>query len=100
MTDPEQPEVRRNEREQTIQRRERISESGSQDMYCIKSFSLFCSMSRNANSWSSTTERQQVFHLFFLELVSVGRLLLFMLKPVMSPSSSPLALPSVQGLDR
>lgn len=63
---------------------------GSQDMYCIKSLSLFCSRSRNANVKSSTTERQQVFHLFFLELVSVMSL----------SSSSPLALPSVQGVDR
>lgn len=37
----------------------------------------------------STTEGQQVFHLSFLELVSVGGLLPFMLKPLMSLSSSP-----------
>lgn len=50
----------------------------------------------------STTEEQHEFHLFFLEVVSVGRLLRRPLpKPVVPLSSSaPVSLPSVQGLDK
>lgn len=94
----QQPHFRRNESENKWFKDER--EFAIQvHRTCIKSLPVLFKVQKCKWLKSSTTERQQVFHLFFLEHVSVVWLLLFMLRPVMS-CSSPLAIPSVKGLDK
>ena len=61
---------------------------------------VLCKVQKCKLVTSSTTERQKGFHLFFLELESVGWLLLFILKLISMSSSALLAVPSVQRLDK